>query len=176
MTLHTLLTELRSTASLKEKEAIVATYKHHELVKRYLYLTLSPKVLFYTTSTPKQGTVFSCKSDKWLVDTLADIADEKIRGAALAKYLHDVACVTSAEDYEVFSCAIEKDLRCNVGATIVNEVWPKLIEEHPYMGAKSDTADNRVGSLEGKLSQLRKDGKARFKDTESKIVPIAQEG
>jgi len=38
------------------------------------------------------------------------------------------------------------------------------------------SADNRVGSLEGKLSQLRKDGKARFKDAEN-VTPLrANEG
>lgn len=38
------------------------------------------------------------------------------------------------------------------------------------------SVDNRVGSLEGKLSQLRKDGKERFKDA-GNITPLrAQEG
>lgn len=176
MRLHTLLTTLRSTDSLKEKEAIVATYKHNELVKRYLYLALSPKVLFYTTSTPKQTLVGDINLSSTVVECLEALHQDKTRGLHLATYLQDISYMMSPEAYEAFCCAIKKDLRCNVGATIVNKVWPKLIEEHPYMGAKSDTADNRVCSLEGKLSQLRKDGKARFKDTESKVVPIAQEG
>ncbi len=33
------------------------------------------------------------------------------------------------------------------------------------------SADNRVGTLDGKLAQLRKDGKARFKDT-GNVTPL----
>ena len=160
MTVYDLLVALKATPSLKTKEALLREHKDNELLKTYLVMALSPTVVYNVSKAPQQQTHGATDQDAIVVRNLIHIAQNQLRGAVLTEYLRGVSDRYTPEAYYVFSRALEKDLDCNVGSTIVNKVWPKLIPEHPYMGAKSDTTENRkkLGIEKGAMAQEKCDG------------------
>jgi hypothetical protein len=57
--------------------------------------------------------------------------------AAMNRLLVNLDGVLTWKDYEVFVRILDKDLRCGIGATLINQVFPKLIPEFDVMLAKS---------------------------------------
>lgn len=159
--LYELLTTLEQTPALKQKEALVASYRDNEEVKRMFRLALDPRVLFNTTRFPDHGSE-PMKVGTWkdVLDKIEGIANEQPRGNALASALEELVSGLTSEQYLVAKRIVLKDLRCNTGETITNKVWKGLIPEWPYMGAKSDNPKNRLGLKieKGALVQDKCDG------------------
>lgn len=159
MTVYQLLIALKNTPSLKSKEALLRD-NSSDILKSYLTLALSPRVVFNVSKAPEQTTEGSIDSTAMVVRRLAHIIQDGLRGKDLESCITECMKNFTKESYYVFSRALEKDLDCNVGSTIVNKVWPGLIPDHPYQGAKSDTTANRVkvGIEKGCMAQEKCDG------------------
>ena len=62
-------------------------------------------------------------------------SSRKLTGIAALEYLRDILESCIPDDAYVIERIISKDLKIGMGGNI-NKVFPKLIEETPYMGAK----------------------------------------
>ena len=161
MTASTFLTKLSAAAatnSKKDKLAIVATFDKFELdlIKR----TLDPRTSYYIAKLPfppSAGTKDWGSEEISLIESLAertltgDAALEQVRFA-----LHDL----NPESGELLRRVILKDLKCGIGATLVNTVFPFTIADFPYMRCSLPKASNieKWDWSRGIFVQLKADG------------------
>ena len=139
MTIKEIFDEIASESSTNKKVEILSKYKDNELLKRVLYLANSPRVKFYIKKIPQYtpSSVVSAINLEFVIDDLWPIYTRKVTGNEAIEYLTTCLNVCSSDDAYIIERIIEKDCKINLGTTLINKVFPKLIEETPYMGAKS---------------------------------------
>jgi len=153
--------EIASESSTNKKMEILAKYKDNELLKRTLYLANSSKVKFYIKQLPTYIPV-ECETLEWGLDSLKPITERKVTGGEAINWLTNILSRLSADDAYIIERIIEKDCKINMGASNINKVIPKLIEDTPYMGAISfDPKKAKKLFEKGKIaySQTKMDGR-----------------
>lgn len=136
MKIKQILDELSADASILKKTAILTEQKDNELLKRVLYLAESKKVKYFLKQIPEY-TPRETESDISLdqaLDMLSVISTRVATGGTAIKHLHSILSAVHKDDAIVIERIIGKDLKVGVGTTLMNKVWPKFIEDTPYMG------------------------------------------
>ncbi len=146
--LYTHLMYLTSHSSTKDKETylrMVSESSTAEITRRMFKLACDPRINFYTKSVPVLTGYqpHNVVTDSDMLCMLESLIVDGPRGKALQDRLVAILVQLTYEQYEVAKRIVLKDLKCKVGATIANKVWPDLIYVHPYMGAKPDSIKNR---------------------------------
>lgn len=156
MSIKQILDEITSESSTNQKMVILAKYKDNELLKRVIYLAHSKRVKFYIKQIPEYK--LSLNNLHTLEDALFmldNIISRELTGYESSQYLKNILVGLSVDDAYVIERIIDKDLKIGMSGNI-NKVFPKLIEETPYMGAKP---------FDIKLAKdLFKDGKSVYCD------------
>jgi len=161
MTAKTFLDKLEAMAATngkKDKLAIIQTFD--ELDKVLAKWALDPTISYYIANlkpTPTMGVYELDEEDLVLLDMLSK---RSITGdAALAKVNLHLGYLT-VSDSEVLRRIILKDLRCGVGATLVNTAFPGLIPDFPYCRCSLPKASNieKWDWTGGVYCQLKADG------------------
>ncbi|MEK6828885.1 MAG: hypothetical protein AABY15_02080 [Nanoarchaeota archaeon] len=161
MTIKSILEEIANEPGTNAKMEILRKYKDNELLKKVLYLAESKRVKFYIKQIPEYTTQkITGDLESALDGGLSRLSNRDLTGHAASEHLKSILETSTPDDAYVIERVISKDLKIGMGGNI-NKVIPGLIEETPYMGAKSyDKA--LVEKLIAKgpaFSQIKMDGR-----------------
>ena len=139
MSIKQIFDEIASTSSTTAKMDILRKYSDNELLKRVLYMANSKRVKFYIKQIPEyskdiEDGMFELDH---VLNKLQHIANREYTGSDAIKALVTLLNRSSNDDRYIIERIIEKDCKINLGTRMLNKVFPKLIEDTPYMGAKS---------------------------------------
>lgn len=157
-----ILDEIAADNGKLAKLAILGKYKDNELLKQVLYLADSKRIKFYIKQIPeytKDGNS-SLTLDEAL-KKLAKLINREVTGNDAIEYLKDILSSVLSDDAYVIERIIQKDLKIGMDSGI-NKVIPNLIEETPYMGAKSFSeklAKDIFNKSKKAFSQIKMDGR-----------------
>jgi DNA ligase-1 len=163
MMIKQILDEIAAVSGKNDKRAILKKYVDNELLKEVLYKANSRRVKFWIKQIPEYTTNGKNMPLVWAFDHLEDIQNREIRGNAASEHLAYILSSLSEGDANIIERVIKKDLKIGMD-TGINEVIPDLIEETPYMGAKSFSeklAKDIFKKGEGAISQIKMDGTYR---------------
>ncbi len=136
MSIKQILDEIANEPSTNQKMVILSKYKDNELLKRVIYLAHSKRVKFYIKQIPEYNSVdVPLMGLKPALDDLDNLSSRKYTGLDAVGFLSQLLSYLYKDDAYVIERIIDKDLKIGMSGNI-NKVFPKLIEETPYMGAK----------------------------------------
>lgn len=156
-----ILKEIASETGTNAKMEILKKYKDNELLKKVLYLANSRRAKFYIKDIPSFAYSGKDLPLNQVLDGLRVLSERIVTGHDAIEHLSGMLSDLHPDDAYVLERIIEKDLKIGMGTTNINKVIPKLIEETPYMGAKSyDEKYVRDIFKNGPaISQLKMDGR-----------------
>lgn len=139
--INAIFEELASTTSTKEKQAILQKHKDNEVLKRAIFLALSPMVRFYVKKIPNYLT----EQIRWNASDLPKAMDaleqrfatRLVSGHAAIGELRNHLESMNEDDAAVLERIVKKDLRCGVQRSTANKVWKDLVPEYPVMLASA---------------------------------------
>lgn len=138
-----LLQELKTTNSVKDKEAILLKYKNDELVKTMLIKNLNPYTMYYIKKLPKIVTIPNVNSRPvYLIflDLLEKLNKRVVTGNAAIDEVKNTFAIMSPAEVEAYSKVLLKK-PIGVGASTVNKVWPDLIPVFDVLKAPTELPD-----------------------------------
>jgi hypothetical protein len=161
MKIKTILQELADEPGTNAKMDILRKYKDNELLHRVLYLSNSRRAKFYIKEIPSYAYNGKDLSLDQVLSGLDVLSRRVVTGHDAIEHLSEMLCDLHPDDSYVIEKIIDKDLKIGMGTTNINKVIPKLIEETPYMGAKSyDIKYVRdIFKTGPAISQLKMDGR-----------------
>lgn len=107
-----------------------------DLLKRVLYLANSKRMKYYIKQIPDYVGIGPSLSLEDALDKLKPLSDRTITGHAAIQHLAWILSSLYPHDAYIIERIIEKDCKLGMGTTNINKIYPKLIENTPYMGAK----------------------------------------
>lgn len=165
MKIKQIFDEIAGEASTKKKVEILSKYKDNDLLRQVLYLANSKRIKFYIKQIPDytpQPEGYGGNLSKVLETHLKIIYNREVTGNAAIEHLANTLSCLDTDDAYIVERIIEKDCKMNLGTNLINKVFPKLIEETPYMGAKSydEKLAKKIFERGGKgYSQTKMDGR-----------------
>jgi len=127
MSILSVITELRSTNSRLEKEAILKKYIDNTVLKSVLIRALASHIQYYQRKIPVYSTNGKNVELIEALERMNDLADRKVTGNAAIEFLSNILSDVSADDAKVIELIIKKDLDCGVSTPTVNKIWEDLI-------------------------------------------------
>lgn len=166
MTIHQILAELNESNGTNHKIAVLKKYQDNQLLQRVLQMTHDQVAFTYGMSLSALEKFKGFNTDTsnlvYALDKLQeDICTRERTGHAALQYVADLIAGLTAEDADVFKKIINRDLRINIGKTVINKVFPGLITKPVYMRCdvySSKTAKNIAFPA---IVQLKADGTYR---------------
>lgn len=158
-----ILDKIASISGKNDKRSELSKHSENQLLKEVLYKANSPRVKFWIKQIPSYETNGKNMPLKWALEHIEDIASRQVRGGAASDHLADILSSVSQDDATIVERIIKKDLKIGMDSGI-NDVIPNLIEETPYMGAKSfseKAAKKLFGKGKRVYSQVKMDGTYR---------------
>lgn len=165
MTIKNIFDEIANESSTNEKMAILGKYKDNELLKRVLYLANSKRIKFYLKQIPEYTTRFDVIHElPAALVMLESLYNRSFTGINAIEHLKVILNSCNADDAYIIERIIDKDCKIGMGTSNMNKVFPKLIEDTPYMGAKSFSEElaRKIftkKSKYGHYSQIKMDGR-----------------
>jgi len=138
MTIKQIFDEISSTSSTTTKMDILRKYIDNALLKDVLYTANSKRVKFYIKQLP----VYMPNENASLtleeaLEGLKVISNRVLTGNDAINYLAEILSSCTTDDAYIIQRIIEKDCKIGMGTSNMNKVFTRLIEDTPYMGAKS---------------------------------------
>lgn len=165
MKIKQIFDEIATESSTKKKVEILNKYKDNDLLKKVLYLANSKRIKFYIKQIPDytpQPDGYGGNLEKVLDTHLKIIYNREVTGNAAINHLKNtLECLDTFDSY-IVERIIEKDCKMNLGTSLINKVFLKLIEETPYMGCKSydEKLAKKIFEKGGRAySQIKMDGR-----------------
>jgi hypothetical protein len=151
MTILQILNQIEATRSKKEKVAIMTQHKDNQDLRQFFTLCLHPRINFFQkkdmgiVSEEAVPTYSLAQAMEYLEKT---ISARIVTGNDAIEGIRDVLAQVSADDAEIIRRILKKKTGCGVDSS-VNDVWPKLIPEHPNLLA-SPYSDKLAAALNWK--------------------------
>lgn len=123
----TIINELKSTNSTKEKEIILKNNSNNELLKKILEYTYNPFKKYgitekvFNAKTEGTGKVFND------IFELLDILEKSNINDILRNTCRELVASLSEEEQEIAIGILSKNLKIGISPTTINKVWKKLI-------------------------------------------------
>ena len=133
-----ILVEIANTSSTNAKVAILQREKDNDGLKKVIVATLNPFINYYIKKIPEYSRTHPPIFLGDAMKRLHDFTLRKVTGNAAIDLLKTLLCGMHEYDAEVFTRIIERDLKCGVGSTLVNKVWPGLIPTFEVMLCHKD--------------------------------------
>lgn len=131
-----ILDVIAAESSTNQKMVILSTHKDNALLRRVLYNAYSKRIKFYIKQIPQYVTTTDAfNSLTFALDQIMELSVRNYTGDAAVAFLAGILSQLHPDDANVIERIIQKDLKIGMTGNI-NKVFPKLIEETPYMGAK----------------------------------------
>lgn len=161
MTIKDIFSEIASDSSTNKKMEILFKYNDNELLKRVLYLANSRRIKFYIKQIPPYKKLNSNLTLSNALDLLSKLSSRELTGYDAINHLENILSSCSEDDSYIIERIIEKDCKIGMGSTNINKIIPGLIEETPYMGAKSFSEKIAKNILKSGIafSQIKMDGR-----------------
>lgn len=184
MTIYNILTEIKSTSSRLEKEAILKREQHNELLQRVFFLTYDPFTQFYIRKIPAYKPAANNVADTLdsVLSSLYLLYDRKLTGNAGINFLANLLSNLKHDDAKVLELIIQKDLKCGASESTANKIWPKLVHEYPCMlctpfDQKLIDKMNFPAIVQLKMDGMRfnaivDDGKCQFRSRNGKMINL----
>lgn len=160
MSILNTLEQLKATSKRTEKEQILKDIPENELelFKRVCVSALDERIVFNVKEYPAPENHSGVRNLNSAIDCLSALSSRLVTGHDATTYLKEVCQEVTESDAEVLDRIIKKDLRCGVGATTLNKVFPNLIHIHPYMRRSSFSEKNLAKIKLPAFSQRKEDG------------------
>lgn len=125
-----ILNQLKTESSTNGKIAILKANKEHSILLSILELTYTPTHNFYLSNIDEFTSVGllsinSVDDYSRIFDLLKNLADRKLTGNAAREATDSVLSLFDKESQEIFKNILKRDLRCNIGATLINKALGK---------------------------------------------------
>ena len=159
MSILNILNQISNISSTKTKLQILEDNKDNELLKQVCYLTYNPNINFYIKKIPEYSFIGIEFTLEKAIELLGCLSSRKYTGKEGIDWLWEILRNTTEEDAEVIRRIIKRDLRCNLGTTLINKVWGGLISKYPYQRISlfKDIKPNTIKWEDGVYSQLKED-------------------
>lgn len=154
--------EIAAESGTNAKMDILGKYKENKLLERVLYLANSKRVKFYIKQIPEYSIPIGEMGLDCALEALSELTERKITGHSAIGFLVYLLSSVSTDDAYILERIIEKDCKINLGTTLINKVFPDLIEKVGYLGAKSYSdklVSNILKSNPTNFSQEKMDGR-----------------
>lgn len=155
-----ILNQLSSTSGRNDKTQILSSLTGPELdtFKSVAVLTYSPEIDFYVKKYTRSNIHTGSKSLNQVLSELNVLSNRILTGNAAIQFLQACDEVLSEDDAEVLHRIIQRDLKCGINKKTINDIWPELIYEHPYMRCSSFNSKNLSNIKLPAYSQTKEDG------------------
>jgi DNA ligase 1 len=155
------ITTLENTPGKNDKLTILKTLETAEL--HLFQLALDPTINFYIAKLPPVRLEGHKPWTGDVFDLLHNLAQRRVTGNAARNEVVATLETLKPDHAVLLSRVILKDLRCGVGSTLVNAVFPGAIPEFPYMRCSLPSKSNMpkwddTDWSAGILSQEKADG------------------
>jgi DNA ligase-1 len=160
--IKTILDEVSASAGSNGKMETLRKYVDNDTLRHVLYNAKSKRIKFYLKQIPEYTSNGENMPLEWALEKLMDISSREVTGHDAVKYLEDILSSVGADDAYVIERIIDKDLKFGLGTTYINKVFKDLIEDTPYMGAKSfdEKLARKIFEKGGiAVSQVKMDGR-----------------
>lgn len=155
--------EIATEPGSNKKMEILSSYKDNKTLKEVLYLANSPRVKFYIKQIPEYTSDNSgSETLQWALEGLKSLISREYTGHKAISWLNTILSALSSDDAYILERIIEKDCKIGMGTSNINKIFPKLIEETPYMGAKAfeEKLARKIFENDGfGYSQVKMDGR-----------------
>lgn len=155
--------ELANEPGTNNKIEILKKYRDNKLLARVFYLANSKRIKFYIKQIPTYKTDSNhTYSLEEACNMLSKLSNRELTGHEGIDYLSNILSSVRKDDAYIIERIIDKDCKIGTGTTLINKIFPKLIEETPYMGAKSYDVDLAKKVFEKKgygYSDVKMDGR-----------------
>lgn len=162
MSILEIIEEIRSVSSTKGKVATLEKYKDTPYLKEILYYALSKRKKYYIKNINAEPILgIPSKSYADMLALLDMLSTGEYRGFEGEYMIKDLMKTLSNDDRELFKRIIDRNLRFDMGSSLINKVYDKLIEKTPYMGC---TAYSKAGVVKlfqtapNVISEVKMDG------------------
>lgn len=133
-----IINELNSSNSTNHKLDILKKYKDNNLLTTLLSLTYDitkysfgiKKIPSYTPNTSGNDSISLHSALLILRDTFAT---RNVTGNDAIEAFKNILENVSSDNADILCKVINRDLRLNIGKTVINKVWKDLITDPPYM-------------------------------------------
>lgn len=152
---HLIIQKLKETSGTNDKIQTLKDNKESQELKRYVYLTESPRVRYYmkSSSIPDVHSKGSLTLSECL-DILEDVKERNVTGHSARDLIISVFEKTTPQNQELLRNLLDSDLRCGIGYKAINKVWDNLIQYPEVQLASTDIQ----GITFPAFSQLKADG------------------
>lgn len=162
MQIHNIIDSLKNEPSTNNKIQILKKHSNNDVLKEYIYLTLSPKVRYW--QKPKNIPLISdlqrIQSKKPYIafqealEKLNKVRYREITGFDARDYILSIFEEVTQEDEILLRNLLDADLKCGVNYGLVNKVWKDLIQYPRVQLADTDLTRINYPAY----SQLKADG------------------
>jgi hypothetical protein len=174
---------LAADASRNYKIDLLTTKQSDETLQQIIFLALDPFTQFYQRKIPYYMTdSLPTRGLKTAMYDLKQLSNRSVTGHEAIDWLTDILETLSADDAKVIERIIQKDLKCGVAASTVNNVWPGLVHEYPCMlcSAFDQKLVDKIkfpAYVQLKMDGMRfnaivKDGKCEFRSRNGKEIQL----
>lgn len=131
--MYSIIQELRSTSSNKEKIEILKKNSNNTDLKSVLALTYESYISYYVrdynSAVMYNGTITLEDAMK----SLDRLIDRELTGEDAKNYLTNLSYNLTPEDAQVLRLIINRDLACGISVSTINKAFPGLVSDSPYM-------------------------------------------
>jgi ATP-dependent DNA ligase len=162
MTIKQILDEIAAEGGSNMKMEILRKYSDDLILRRVLWLANSRRVKFYIKQIPAyEPAPQSLVTLHEAIQGLEVLRNRVVTGHDALAHLSELLSDLDVADGTVIKRIIDKDLKIGMNSVMINKVIPGLIEETPYMGAKSYDLKYAKDILKkgSAISQLKMDGR-----------------
>jgi hypothetical protein len=164
MKIKQIFDEIANESSTNKKIEILNEYKDNKLLERVLYLANSKRVKFYIKQIPEYefDSNFEHISLEDALSNLDKLIDRTFTGHQAIEWLTSILNSLDVDDAYIIERIIEKNCKINLGTTLINKVFPSLVEKTNYMGCIPFDVKKANALFENNatcISELKADGK-----------------
>ena len=168
MSVLEILNQVAATPKKTEKESILKANVENDDLKLAFFYAYQPTINFYTKTVPpilpKTGASVFDEEPPTLGQAMQQlhdiIAKRKLTGKMASSFIANLLAQLSADDAEVLSRVILRDLRVDCSEGTANKVWKGLVLDVPYMRCSlpKEVDLKAFPWATGVYSQLKSDG------------------
>ena len=134
MSINEIFEDLAANNSRLFKIDYLKKQEHNYLLKDVIKLALDPFTQFYIRKIPQYEQILNTDIGlKEAMDQLGYLSKRMYTGNKGIEHLRLILCNLPPDSAKVIERIINKDLKCGVSVSTVNEVWPELVKEYPCM-------------------------------------------
>lgn len=126
--IYNIIQKITNTSSTNDKIKIIKENVNNELFKDIINMTYNTDFNFYIANVDSFSTIGTSNIvDMWsdIFDLLNNLMNRVITGNTAREAVDIVGCKLDKESQEIFINILKRDLRCNIGVSLINKAFGK---------------------------------------------------